>query len=87
MARRKTTADVIADSAKSAAKSKGPTCPKCGQHEGWNGPRYQHGKRVTVKRVANPMQFKSEILDTVESLDYTCNACGYVRHEACNDQR
>ena len=49
------------------------------------GPTYQHGKRVKVLRPARPNRFVTDIVETVESLTYTCNACGYTRHEACTD--
>lgn len=67
------------------AKAEGPPCPKCGSEKGWTGPNYQRGRRVTVRVPWKPNSFRNENIDTVESLDYTCNQCGYTRHEPCKD--
>lgn len=64
----------------------GPPCPKCGEHKGWSGPHYQKGKRVFVKVPAGPTRFKTEAIDTVQSLVWTCTVCGYDRHEPCMDE-
>lgn len=64
----------------------GPSCVKCGEANGWTGPRYQHGKRVSVTRPATATSFATRTIDTVESLDWTCVNCGYVRHEPCSSQ-
>lgn len=66
-------------------KPTGPVCPKCGEQKGWSGPHYQQGRRVKVKVVASPTRFRDEVVESTESLQYTCNGCGYTRHEACND--
>lgn len=65
--------------------AEGPPCPKCGAQQGWIGPTYQHGKRVQVLKVHSPTHFRDELVETVESLDYTCVTCGYTRHEPCKD--
>lgn len=64
-------------------KPKGPRCPKCGAEKGWSGPHYQKGKRVEVKHPVKPHLFTTSVVETVESLVFTCNQCGYDRHEAC----
>lgn len=63
----------------------GPVCPKCGEKAGWIGPHYQKGTRVTVRVPASPIRFRDELVESIESLDYVCKACGYVRHEPCKD--
>ena len=75
----------MATKPKTVAAPSGPVCPKCGSAKGWMGPTYQHGKRVKVLRPARPNRFMTDIVETVESLTFTCNACGYTRHEACTD--
>lgn len=61
----------------------GPPCPKCGSAKGWAGPSYQQGRRVTVLRPTRPNSFRATTVETTESLTFTCNHCGYTRHEAC----
>jgi uncharacterized Zn finger protein len=68
---------------KAAKPADGPPCPKCGLQKGWSGPAYQQGRRVVVNRPNRAYSFESETIETIESLIYSCNACGYVRHEAC----
>jgi len=65
---------------------KGPVCVKCGAHEGWSGPTFQKGERVTIKRPTHPTQFRAEIFETTESLVYMCHGCGYRRHESTKDR-
>ena len=64
----------------------GPLCPKCGLHKGWEGPTYQRGTQVEIKRVRSSTNaFLNDTVETVESLVYACKGCGYRRHEACKD--
>ena len=81
-----TTMTIAKDRApKPKKKPEGPPCAKCGKAEGWRGPRYQSGKRVTVRRAASPNSFRLESVETNESLMYECVACGFIWHTACKD--
>ena len=71
---------------KKAKKDTGPRCVKCGATAGWSGPSYQRGKRVEVKHPTSPTSFVKSVVETTESLVYTCNQCGYQRHEPCKDR-
>jgi hypothetical protein len=87
VARAKTTAEVISEEGKKRpVKPTGPPCPKCGQQEGWTGPRYQQGKRVHVLVPHKPSLFRREPVETTESLEWTCVVCGYIRHDICSDR-
>lgn len=79
------TLTVLAGTVKAKTEDLGPVCPKCGGQRGWTGPHYQRGKKVTVKVPSKPNTFRKETVETVESLDYACNQCGYTRHEVCKD--
>lgn len=86
MARKlKTTAEIVSAPPTPPAPPEGPPCPKCGLHKGWTGPTYQKGRRVEVKVVASATRFRNSTIETTESLDYTCVACGYTRHEPTKD--
>lgn len=85
MARAKSTSTEALVKAKPDKAAEGPPCPKCHSTKGWSGPHYQRGTRVEVKRPKTPTAFYAQVVETNESLAYTCSACGYTRHEACKD--
>jgi hypothetical protein len=83
---RRTDKDAAPGGERAPKAPNGPPCRKCGEHKPWLGPTYQKGKRVTVLKAADATRFKTEHIDTVESLVWTCTVCGYARHEACKDE-
>jgi hypothetical protein len=81
--RTKTTKELIGDT--KAVVPEGPRCLKCGAEKGWSGPHYQKGRRIEVNKPRTATSFGTSIIETIESLVYTCNQCGFERHEPCKD--
>jgi predicted nucleic-acid-binding Zn-ribbon protein len=67
--------------------AEGPVCPKCATQSGWAGPVYKPAR--TIERVipAKATTFTRVTTNEDECLLWTCNHCGYTRHEPCSSQQ